>query len=73
MSRPSLFHVRTLLYTLRQVTKVDPDLICIPHIRNMKALDRLRSFLSDPYDKYQTNAHYLRGRVQQEMLQMHGE
>ena len=38
----------------------------------MKALDRLRGFLSDPYDKYQTNTHYLRGRVQREMLQMHG-
>ena len=26
----------------------------------------------NPYDKYQTQAHYLRGRVQWEMLQMYG-
>ena len=38
----------------------------------MRALDRLRGFLRDPYDKYQERAYYLRGRVQREMLQMHG-
>ena len=38
----------------------------------MRALDRLRDFLSHPYDRYQTKAHYLRGRVQLEMAQMRG-
>ena len=35
-------------------------------------MDRLWGFLSGCYDKYQTDAYYLRGRVQWEMLQMHG-
>lgn len=38
----------------------------------MKALDRLRGFLSGSYDKYQTDAYYLRGRVQREILELHG-
>ena len=47
--------------------KDSKSLYMFPFFYDMGMLDWFRN----PYDKYQRKAYYLRGRVQQEMLQIH--